>query len=124
MFFAKKTKDYDQEFKAIQSTLELDAKNYHCWVYRKWLCEYFDLFDQEKTEVEKYLDNDVQNNSAWSYRFFLYNRGQLLLATDPKRIDEEIAYVEKRLEKEPLNESAWNYLNGLAVFIQILQLSR
>lgn len=112
MFFTKKTKDYDQEFKSIQLTLELDAKNYHCWVYRKWVCDYFNLFEQEKLEVEKYIDNDVQNNSAWSYRFFLYNRGELLLVKNPNLIDEEIAYVERRLDTEPFNESAWNYLNG------------
>ena len=112
MFFARKTKEYEPELKSIQTTLELDAKNYHCWVYRKSICEYFDLFEQEKVEVEKYLDNDVQNNSAWSYRFFLYNQGKLKLLGDSGAIDREIAYVERQIEREPLNESAWNYLNG------------
>lgn len=122
MFFAKKTKEHDQEFKAVQATLELDSKNYHCWVYRKWLCEYFDLFASEKVEVEKYIDNDVQNNSAWSYRFFLYNRGELRMLSDGKLIDEEIAYVQKRLESEPKNEAAWNYLNGYSTVTKLLQL--
>jgi protein farnesyltransferase/geranylgeranyltransferase type-1 subunit alpha len=112
MFFVKKTKDYEAELKAIQHTLELDAKNYHCWTYRKWLCDYFDLFDKEKQEVELYIDNDVMNNSAWVYRFYLYNRGEYRAIKDPGVIEKEIQYVMGKLSAEPANEAAWNYLNG------------
>lgn len=111
-FFAKILKDTKRELDSMRMTLELDSKNYHCWVYRKWLCETFDMYESEMVEVEKYLDNDVYNNSAWSYRFFLYNRGKHQLFTDDKAISAEIEYVSKRLQSEENNESAWNYLNG------------
>lgn len=90
----------------------MDSKNYHCWVYRKWLCEIFDLYEEEKKEVELFLDSDSMNNSAWSYRFYLYNRGEMRGSKDKEFINREIEYVRKRLEVEPKNESAWNYLNG------------
>lgn len=112
MFFTKKTKDFERELKAIQSTLELDSKNYHCWVYRKWLCQYFDLYDSEKVEVEKYIYNDVFNNSAWSFRFFLMNKGELISLKDSTVLAREVDYTLGKIKEEPLNESAWNYLNG------------
>lgn len=90
----------------------MDSKNYHCWVYRKWLCEYFDLFESEKIEVEKYIQNDVFNNSAWSYRFFLMNKGNSLCLKDPSLLAKEVDYTLEKIQLEPLNESSWNYLNG------------
>jgi len=89
-----------------------DSKNYHCWVYRKWLCDTFDLFEAEKKAVEEYLEVDVLNNSAWTYRFYLYNKGELLGIQSQGFIEKEIDYLKQKLAVEPRNESAWNYING------------
>lgn len=124
MFFTAKTKEWERELKAIQNTLEMDSKNYHCWVYRKWLCENFALFDSEKIEIEKYIENDVGNNSAWSYRFFLMNRADLILLDDSKQVDKEIEYVGSKLNVDSSNEAAWNYLNGYHATNQVFHLPR
>lgn len=107
-----RSRDYQREFNSIRVIHSLDSKNYHCWVYRKWLCDTFDLFEQEKQAVEEYLEVDVLNNSAWAYRFYLYNRGQLQGMKSADFIVTEIDYVKRQLVTEPRNEAAWNYING------------
>lgn len=81
-------------------------------MYRKWLCDTFDLFESEKQAIEAYLGVDVMNNSAWTYRFYLYNRGELRGMQSKAFIQQEIDYVKEKLTIEPRNEAAWNYING------------
>jgi protein farnesyltransferase/geranylgeranyltransferase type-1 subunit alpha len=58
----------------IESSLKVDAKNYHTWSYRQWLLAYFndeDLWVGELDFVDMMLVQDVRNNSAWHHRFFV-----------------------------------------------------
>ncbi|OCT45964.1 protein farnesyltransferase alpha subunit [Cladophialophora carrionii] len=55
--------------------LSFDAKNYHVWTYRQWLCRRFPdpllNTDVELRAVDALIQDDVRNNSAWNHRYFV-----------------------------------------------------
>ena len=128
------------EIPFITHILSFDAKNYHVWTYRQWLCRRFatQLLPRsgpspELSSLETLLIEDCRNNSAWSHRYFvvfgheelaeLEKGGQTkvrkelvesgLLNTDEAVVDREVAFTKGWIEVAPQNPSPWNYLKGI-----------
>lgn len=52
----------------VELLLRLDAKNYHAWAHRQWVCLTFGAWDGELEFAAAMIAEDVRNNSAWNHR--------------------------------------------------------
>jgi protein farnesyltransferase/geranylgeranyltransferase type-1 subunit alpha len=129
------------EIPFITHILSFDAKNYHVWTYRQWLCRRYAPIllplptsitnpSPEIEEMEKLLNEDCRNNSAWSHRYFVVfgheeltemEKGDLVrkeildkgvLKADEEVVERELAFAKGWIELAPQNPSPWNYLKG------------
>lgn len=90
-----------------------DSKNYHCWQYRQWFINKFDLLDGEIEYTNRLLLNDVRNNSAWNHRFYVQEKLGKLKDKDCDYFKNELEFVLEKIKLAPNNESSWNYLVGI-----------
>lgn len=109
--------DPSGEVDFITQMFTQDAKNYHVWSYRQWLCRTFPEVLTPKVElpsIDALLEKDVLNNSAWNHRFFLLFVSPV--APSPPSvalIERELEFAQKAIEKAPQNQSPWNYMRGV-----------
>ena len=107
----------EKELKFINHILfSIDSKNYHCWTYRQWVIQHFDLFDGELEECDSFILEDIRNNSAWNQRFFVNKYKMIkqgLTELDQVDVDREITYSLFKISLAPRNESVWNYIRGI-----------
>ena len=124
------------ELPFLAHILSFDAKNYHVWTYRQWLCRRYAftlLVDPspELLEMEKMLNEDCRNNSAWSHRYFVvFGHEELeemekghkvrkeildegVLTVSQEALTRELEYTKGWIELAPQNPSPWNYLKGV-----------
>lgn len=124
------------EIPFLAHILSFDAKNYHVWTYRQWLCRRYASTllvepSPELVEMEKMLNEDCRNNSAWSHRYFVvFGHQELeemekghkirkeileegLLTVDPDVLERELTFTKGWIELAPQNPSPWNYLKGV-----------
>jgi len=127
----------------LSHILSFDAKNYHVWTYRQWLCRHFPdpllSTDMELDAMDALITEDVRNNSAWHHRYFVAfgaeelkfieehggNRMDVLgggrdghtsptgLVVDEEIVEREIHYAKDKIQWAPQNPSPWNYLKGV-----------
>ena len=120
----------------ITHILSFDAKNYHVWTYRQWLCRRFPdpllTTDMELRAIDALIQEDVRNNSAWSHRYFVCFgveelaaieksesgiRKEVLasgkLVVDEEVVEREMNYAKDHISWAPQNPSPWNYLKGV-----------
>ena len=117
-----------------------EAKNYHVWSHRQWVCAAWGVWEAELGLVDTLLAQDVRNNSAWNHRWFVQAaraRGtpppgrtsgidleELPVATlsavagnsgplPDSCIPGELSFVLPALRRAWRNESAWAYLRAL-----------
>ncbi|KAK3826487.1 MAG: hypothetical protein JOS17DRAFT_750287 [Linnemannia elongata] len=114
---------WDKELAMVGKFLEMDARNFHGWDYRRYIIRQLDLKDKEAKD--KMLDRaqsefdftttkihqNFSNYSAW------HNRSTLLgkLAEDMSReereaiVDNEFDLVKNAIYTDPEDQSAWLY---------------
>ena len=91
-----------EEKEFLDKMMEQDAKNYHVWTYRQWLCRNIPAFCDGEIEVTtRLIHQDIYNNSAWNHRFFLSSDDDI-----------ERTFVKGIIERDPSNHSPWSYLAG------------
>jgi protein farnesyltransferase/geranylgeranyltransferase type-1 subunit alpha len=117
--------------------LSFDAKNYHVWTYRQWLCRRFAAdpllnTDAELRAMDALIQDDVRNNSAWNHRYFVVFGAEELaaieaspsgirkdvlasgtLVVDLDVVEREVNYAKDHIAWAPQNASPWNYLRGV-----------
>jgi protein farnesyltransferase/geranylgeranyltransferase type-1 subunit alpha len=118
--------------------LSFDAKNYHVWTYRQWLCRKFPSpllnTDAELGAMDTLINDDVRNNSAWNHRYFvcfgadelrameesggirkdiINAGGGKLVVVDEEVVEREVNYAKDHIAWAPQNASPWNYLKGV-----------
>jgi len=104
---------------------DMDAKNYHVWSYRSYLCRKLNMWnDTELRSIESLLQRDIRNNSAWSHRFFVVFSNPAYTTPDSKAteydakipseiIDRELEFGKQATFMAPQNPSPWNYIRGV-----------
>jgi protein farnesyltransferase/geranylgeranyltransferase type-1 subunit alpha len=125
-----------EESSFITHILSFDAKNYHVWTYRQWLCRRFPdpllTTSLELDAIDALIQEDVRNNSAWNHRYFVcfgleelqaieksetgirkdvLESGKLVV--DEEVVEREINYAKDHISWAPQNPSPWNYLRGV-----------
>lgn len=104
---------WKKELDAVNYMLNLDARNFHGWDYRRYIlakapfkistpmAEF--LYTQEK------IQQNFSNYSAWHYRSKLLP----IVFSDPialsKQLEKEVEFVRNAIFTEPADQSAWLY---------------
>jgi protein farnesyltransferase/geranylgeranyltransferase type-1 subunit alpha len=119
----KDLENSEREF--MMQMFAMDAKNYHVWSYRSYLCRKLNMWNEtELRSIETLLQRDIRNNSAWSQRFFVVffdpaytTPGSKATEYDAKIpgeiIDRELEYAKAATFQAPQNPSPWNYIRGV-----------
>ncbi|RMZ75848.1 hypothetical protein DV737_g5099, partial [Chaetothyriales sp. CBS 132003] len=118
---------YDREIPFVTHILSFDAKNYHVWTYRQWLCRHFPEYllppspsvtgrtegsTSEIESVEILIDEDGLTRKEL-FADIKATRGMGILAADEAIVQREIAYAKSKIHLAPQNPSSWNYLKGV-----------
>lgn len=96
-----------RELKLCSKLLQLDARNFHCWQYRRLVAARAQCTPAEELAfVAAKIQEDFSNYSAWHYRSkTLEDLGPM----DPARLEEEFTLVRNALFTAPDDSSAWFY---------------
>jgi protein farnesyltransferase/geranylgeranyltransferase type-1 subunit alpha len=96
----------------LKSMFEIDSKNYHAWLYIRWLVKHFNAWAEEIVFVKKMISQDVRNNSAWAYRMFLVVEAP---SEHQMPIKDHVNDAFEIIRLAPSNESPWLFLRGSVV---------
>ncbi|UZO04232.1 uncharacterized protein OCT59_024623 [Rhizophagus irregularis] len=74
--------DWDKELQLVGKFLELDARNFHAWDYRRyrkiWMNKKKKLIDKEFELVKAAFYTDPDDQSAWLYHWWLVAQGSII----------------------------------------------
>jgi len=96
-----------RELKLCDKLLALDARNFHCWQYRRTIAERLERSPEDELAfVTDQISRDFSNYSAWHYRSkVLEARGEV----DAQVLKEEFELVRNAFYTAPDDSSAWFY---------------
>ncbi|OAQ22081.1 protein prenylyltransferase [Linnemannia elongata AG-77] len=114
---------WDKELAMVGKFLEMDARNFHGWDYRRYIIRQLDLKDKE--EKGKVLDRaqsefdfttskihkNFSNYSAWHNRSTLLGKLAEDMSTEEREaiVDNEFDLVKNAIYTDPEDQSAWLY---------------
>ncbi|KAK5799494.1 hypothetical protein F5H01DRAFT_326295 [Linnemannia elongata] len=114
---------WDKELAMVGKFLEMDARNFHGWDYRRYIIRQLDLKDKE--EKGKVLDRaqsefdfttskihkNFSNYSAWHNRSTLLGKLVEDMSTEEREaiVDNEFDLVKNAIYTDPEDQSAWLY---------------
>ncbi|XP_046399460.1 geranylgeranyl transferase type-2 subunit alpha [Ischnura elegans] len=100
--------------------LSMDARNFHCWDYRRWLSLTLGSGNKDKIELDFSFDKlteNFSNYSAWHYRtIFLPTVSpdkNAPCSITPEQHKKELELVQNAVFTDPADQSAWFYLRWL-----------
>ncbi|CAG8483140.1 5280_t:CDS:2 [Paraglomus brasilianum] len=110
--------DWKKELYLVEKMLELDARNFHGWDYRRYVKSKLvnsmqpkDLLQTDLDFTKKKLEQNFSNYSAWHQRSKLLPH-LLSDANEDERkrlIDEEFGIAKSAIYTDPDDQSAWLY---------------
>ncbi|CDW54019.1 Geranylgeranyl transferase type-2 subunit alpha [Trichuris trichiura] len=117
-FSRMQSPDFASEFALIDSALQEDDRNFHCWDYRRLICSLAKRPPEEELEFsEKKVNDNFSNFSAWHYRSKMLSQ---LRPSDeagmPVQLDtffDELALSHNGIFTDPDDQSCWLYQNWL-----------
>uniref|UniRef100_A0AAV1TCT5 Geranylgeranyl transferase type-2 subunit alpha n=1 Tax=Peronospora matthiolae TaxID=2874970 RepID=A0AAV1TCT5_9STRA len=101
--------DLKREIGLCDKLLDLDERNFHCWNYRRYVCE---MAGVSKTEQLAFTTKKIEQN--FSNYSALHHRSTVL--PEPITVDvlsSEIEFVQQAVFTEPDDQSAWFYYRWL-----------
>ncbi|KAG0051573.1 hypothetical protein BGZ83_003546 [Gryganskiella cystojenkinii] len=114
---------WDLELGMVNKFLEMDARNFHGWSYRRYIIRQLDLIDKEATD--KVLDRaqtefdfttnkihqNFSNYSAWHNRSTLLGKLADVMTEEEREtiVDNEFDLVKNAIYTDPEDQSAWLY---------------
>ncbi|KAH7889917.1 rab-protein geranylgeranyltransferase [Phlebopus sp. FC_14] len=105
--------NWDRELMVVEKMLDVDARNFHAWNYRRYVLASMTTPRPETFELAyttRKISSSFSNFSAWHQRskvyYILWNTGQ----SDPVQSrEEEFELVHNALYTDPDDQSAWIY---------------
>jgi geranylgeranyl transferase type-2 subunit alpha len=112
------TDAWNREIDLCTRFLGFDARNFHCWDYRRIAAASAAVPDISELEFTmKKLEENFSNYSAWHYRSALLERGPQSDASAASLSSEtalqELELVQQASFTEPADQSAWFYRRWL-----------
>ncbi|XP_071450724.1 geranylgeranyl transferase type-2 subunit alpha isoform X2 [Hetaerina americana] len=112
-----KTPPVSQDLMLCGKLLSMDARNFHCWDYRRWLSINLASGNKNKVELDFSFDKlaeNFSNYSAWHYRtIFLpavHPDESAPCSITPEQHKKELELVQNAVFTDPADQSAWFYL--------------
>ena len=107
------------EIKLCSKLLDLDSRNFHCWNYRWFLFQTFNVSVQEEFDfTTQMIYKNFSNYSAWHRRSLLFpmlvdnlNEEQVR-----KAIISDLKLIKSAYFTEPADQSCWFYLRWIIYF--------
>ena len=104
---------WKKELDAVNYMLNLDARNFHGWDYRRYILAKAPFQISTPMAEFQYTQEKIQQNfsnySAWHYRSKLLP----IVFSDPnalsKQLEKEVEFVRNAIFTEPADQSAWLY---------------
>ncbi|KAL6309022.1 rab-protein geranylgeranyltransferase [Sparassis latifolia] len=104
---------WNKELFVVEKMLDVDARNFHAWNYRRYVLSSMPVKRPEQTELAyttRKIESNFSNFSAWHQRSkvlsLLWDAGKL----DPKKSREyEFDLVKNAMYTDPEDQSVWIY---------------
>ncbi|KAI8615778.1 hypothetical protein BC830DRAFT_261376 [Chytriomyces sp. MP71] len=107
--------DWDRELILCQAMLDMDARNFHGWDYRRAILKKSgrtaDASELEYTAAK--IRQNFSNYSAWHYRGKLIARSAMADAERDAVVQKDFETVRNAIYTEPADQSAWLYQRWL-----------
>ncbi|KAI9207979.1 uncharacterized protein BJ171DRAFT_455956 [Polychytrium aggregatum] len=106
--------DWGRELKLVTMMLDIDARNFHGWDYRRHVVASgnFPALSEFDFTTKK-INQNFSNFSAWQYRAKVIPRAFPDLAERQKIIEKDFDMVRNAIFTEPADQSAWLYQRWL-----------
>ncbi|KXS11014.1 protein prenylyltransferase [Gonapodya prolifera JEL478] len=113
-------KEIARDLALVAAMLNLDARNFHGWDYRRYLIAFRDPaipngISTPKTEFDyttKKIDQNFSNYSAWHYRSTVLNKAFASGGLE-EQLEKDFELVRSAIYTEPADQSAWLYQRWL-----------
>lgn len=107
------------EIKLCSKLLDLDSRNFHCWNYRWFLFQTFDVSVQDEFNfTTQMIYKNFSNYSAWHRRSLLFPMLMDNLNGEEvrKAIINDLKLIKSAYFTEPADQSCWFYLRWIIDF--------
>lgn len=105
--------DWDRELRLCNLFLEQDERNFHCWDYRRVVCQHAKVsLEKELSFTMEKIAANFSNYSAWHYRSRLLPRvypGHREGTVKEEVLLEEYSLVQNATFTDPGDQSGWFY---------------
>ncbi|EJD05742.1 rab-protein geranylgeranyltransferase [Fomitiporia mediterranea MF3/22] len=108
----KKT-SWAMELRAVEKMLDVDARNFHAWAYRRYVLASMPVKRSESAELaytKQKIEANFSNFSAWHQRSKVFtSMWEQGLLDEAKSKEEEFELVKQALYVDPYDQSSWIY---------------
>lgn len=105
--------DWDRELRLCNLFLEQDERNFHCWDYRRVVCQHAKVsLEKELSFTMEKIAANFSNYSAWHYRSSLLPKvypGRRESTVEEEVLLEEYSLVQNATFTDPGDQSGWFY---------------
>jgi len=108
-----KKANWDREMFVVERMLDVDARNFHAWSYRRYVLARMTTQRSDESELHyttKKIESNFSNFSAWHQRSKVLTAMWSSGTLDPLRSkEEEFELVTNAMYTDPADQSAWMY---------------
>lgn len=112
-------KVWEKELAMVSKLLQLDARNFHGWHYRRLILDKIEKFtgcNRDKEELKFVTENinkNISNYSAWHQRTVLIPRlfANKHISDEKEFMRKEFAYITNAIFTDAEDQSVWFYIN-------------
>jgi geranylgeranyl transferase type-2 subunit alpha len=101
--------DWTRELKLCDKLLMLDARNFHCWTYRRLIAQAHAPAQAELDFTEQKITANLSNYSAWHARSVVIGAEEFAEST----VEHELELVLQAVVTEPRDSAPWLYMMWL-----------
>lgn len=111
---------WEAELKLVGKMLQLDARNYHGWAYRRYVVSQLETMTGESRVLSEFeyttekINANISNYSAWHQRATLYPQMFSSRKQDTEAVKElistEVMYITNGIFTDADDQSVWMYL--------------
>jgi geranylgeranyl transferase type-2 subunit alpha len=112
--------NWKREIELCDSALESDQRNFHCWNYRRFVENSFNVpNEQELAFTTKKIEQNFSNYSSWHQRSYILSK---IYEDKPDEFNQVIAseleWIQNAFYTSPEDQSAWFYHRWLTHMVK------